>query len=111
MALALGKYPLLVIAASAALASRSPGQTAPPVNILAGAQAFITADEARFVFPRQASDSYDWDVPIHGDPPTGGELIQLEACVDDALYRAEIIIGEVDPRRIRNNQRVARRSV
>ena len=72
MALALGKYPLLVIAASAALASRSPGQTAPPVNILAGAQAFITADEARFVFPRQASDSYDWDVPIHGDPPTGG---------------------------------------
>ena len=72
MTLALGKYPLIVIAASVAIASRSSGQTVAPVNILAGSQAFITPDSARFVFPRQASDSYEWDVPIHGDPPTGG---------------------------------------
>jgi hypothetical protein len=70
--LALSKYHLLVIAASMAIASRSSGQTVAPVNILAGSQAFITPDSARFVFPRQASDSYEWDVPIHGDPPTGG---------------------------------------
>jgi len=72
LALALGKYPLLVIAASVAIASRSSGQTAARVNILAGSKAFITPDSARFVFPRQANDSYEWDVPIHGDPPTGG---------------------------------------
>lgn len=72
MALALSKYPLLVLAASVAIASRGSGQAAAPVNILAGAQAFITPDSARFVFPRQASDSYEWDVPIHGDPPQGG---------------------------------------
>jgi hypothetical protein len=71
LTLALGKYPFLVIAASVAIASRSSGQLA-PVNILAGSQAFITPDSARFVFPRQANDSYEWDVPIHGDPPTGG---------------------------------------
>jgi hypothetical protein len=70
--LALGKCSLLVIAASAAIVSRSSGQTVAPVNILAGAEAFITPDEARFVFPRQASDSYEWDVPISGDPPHGG---------------------------------------
>jgi hypothetical protein len=72
LTLALGKYSLLVIAASVAIAPRSSGQTVAAVNILAGSQAFITPDSARFVFPRQASDSYEWDVPIHGDPPTGG---------------------------------------
>jgi hypothetical protein len=72
LTLALGKYSLLVIAASVAIVSRTSGQTVAPVNILAGAQAFITADSARFVFPRQAGDSYEWDVPIHGDPPEGG---------------------------------------
>jgi hypothetical protein len=72
LTLALGKYPLIVIAASVAIASRSSGQTVAPVNILAGSQALITPDSARFVFPRQATDSYEWDVPIHGDPPTGG---------------------------------------
>ena len=72
MALALRKCSLLVIAASVAIVSRTSGQTVAPVNILAGAQAFITADSARFVFPRQTGDSYEWDVPIHGDPPEGG---------------------------------------
>ena len=72
MALALRKCSLLVIAASVVIVSRTSGQTVAPVNILAGAQAFITPDEARFVFPRQTSDSYEWDVPIHGDPPEGG---------------------------------------
>jgi len=72
LALALRKCSLLVIAASVAIVSRTSGQTVAPVNILAGAQAFITADSARFVFPRQTGDSYEWDVPIHGDPPEGG---------------------------------------
>ena len=72
MALALRKCSLLVIATSVAIVSRTSGQTVAPVNILAGAQAFITADSARFVFPRQTGDSYEWDVPIHGDPPEGG---------------------------------------
>ena len=74
MTLALGKCALLVIAASAAIVSGSSGQTVAPVNILAGAQAFITPDEARFIFPRQASDSYDWDVPISGGHG-GGEYM------------------------------------
>lgn len=33
---------------------------------MSGAQAFITPDSARFVFPRQPTDSYEWDVPIPG---------------------------------------------
>jgi hypothetical protein len=74
LALAPGKLSLLVVAASVAIVSRSSGQTAAPVNILAGAQAFITPDEARFVFPRQSSDSYDWDVPMSGDHGGGGYM-------------------------------------
>lgn len=60
------KYFLLLIAASSVIPSSGSAQKAGPVNILAGAEAFITADEARFVFPRQANDSYRWDVPIPG---------------------------------------------
>lgn len=74
MALAPGKCCLLVIAALAAIVSPSSGQTVAPVNLLAGAQAFITPDEARFVFPRQASDSYEWDVPIPGVQGGGGYM-------------------------------------
>lgn len=65
MALARGKYSLIVIVASVAIASSGSGQTAPD-NTLTGARAFITPDSARFVFPRQPSDSYVWDVPMPG---------------------------------------------
>ncbi|MEO8910010.1 MAG: hypothetical protein ABI408_07255 [Gemmatimonadaceae bacterium] len=33
---------------------------------LSGAQAFIWPDSAQFVFPRQATDSYSWDLPTPG---------------------------------------------
>lgn len=56
------RYFLLLIAC-AATASSGFAQKAAPVNTLAGAQAFITPDSARFVFPRQSYDSYEWDVP------------------------------------------------
>ncbi|HMG96906.1 MAG TPA: hypothetical protein VK565_11435 [Gemmatimonadaceae bacterium] len=39
---------------------------------MAGSQAFITPDSARFVFPRQPYDSYEWDVPIAGVQGGGG---------------------------------------
>ena len=54
---------LIVFAVSVTTAS---AQQTPPVNILAGAKAFITPTEARFVFPRQVRDSYVWDVPAPG---------------------------------------------
>jgi hypothetical protein len=76
LALAPTKYFLSLITASAAIVSRGSAQPKPvlapppnsvvPVNVLSGAQAFIGPDEARFAFPRQASDSYQWDVPIPG---------------------------------------------
>jgi hypothetical protein len=59
------KYFLLIIA-STAIVSGGSAQQGSPVNTLSGAQAFITRDSARFVFPRQASDSYQWDIPIPG---------------------------------------------
>jgi hypothetical protein len=59
------KYLLLLIA-SLAIVSSGSAQQAAPNNTLAGAQAFITPELARFVFPRQPSDSYEWDVPIPG---------------------------------------------
>ena len=65
------KYFLLLIASSA-IASSGFAQQAAPRNTLTGAQAFITADSARFVFPRQASDSYEWDIPIPGVQGGGG---------------------------------------
>jgi hypothetical protein len=67
------KY-FLVLFGSSAIVSSGSAQQAAPVNTLSGAQAFITADEARFVFPRQASDSYEWDVPIPG-VQGGGEYM------------------------------------
>lgn len=33
---------------------------------LSGAQAFIGDDSARFEFPRQSTDTYEWDVPLKG---------------------------------------------
>jgi len=56
----------LFLIASLAVASNSSAQQAAPVNTLAGSQAFITPDSARFVFPRQPYDSYEWDVPAPG---------------------------------------------
>ena len=42
--------------------------TAPPEapSPLSGAQAFIGGDSARFEFPRQSTDTYEWDVPLKG---------------------------------------------
>jgi len=37
-----------------------------PPNPLSGAQAFISADSARFEFPRQSTATYEWDVPLKG---------------------------------------------
>ena len=65
------KYLLLLIAGTA-IASSSSAQQSASGNTLSGAQAFITPDSARFVFPRQASDSYEWDVPIPGVSGGGG---------------------------------------
>jgi hypothetical protein len=41
---------------------------APPAapNPLSGAQAFIGSDSARFEFPRQSTDTYEWNVPLKG---------------------------------------------
>lgn len=58
------KYLFLI--ASLAIVSSGSAQQATADNTLAGAQAFITPDSARFVFPRQTSDTYEWDVPIPG---------------------------------------------
>lgn len=63
---------LLLVIAATAIASRSSAQQPTPGNTLSGAQAFITPDSARFVFPRQANDSYEWDVPIPGVSGGGG---------------------------------------
>ena len=38
----------------------------PPPNPLSGAQAFISSDSARFEFPLQSNESYEWDVPMKG---------------------------------------------
>jgi hypothetical protein len=64
----------LVIAASVAVASHGGAQTPAQVNTLTGARAVITPDEARFIFPRQASDSYIWDVPMSGETGGGGYM-------------------------------------
>ncbi|MFL5483666.1 MAG: hypothetical protein ACJ8AK_15900 [Gemmatimonadaceae bacterium] len=72
MPLARTKSFLVLIAASSAIVGSAPAQQATPGNTLAGAQAFITPDSARFVFPRQANDSYEWDVPISEDHGGGG---------------------------------------
>ena len=65
MPLARIKYSLFLIG-SASLVSSVSAQQVTAANTLSGAQAIITPGEARFVFPRQASDSYEWDVPIPG---------------------------------------------
>lgn len=65
VSLRFARYFLFLIA-SLAIAFSSSAQTAPPVNTLTGSRAFITSDSARFVFPRQPYDSYEWDVPIPG---------------------------------------------
>ena len=44
-------------------------------NPLSGAEAFISKDSARFVFPRQATDVYEWDVPVKGTYPGGAEYM------------------------------------
>ncbi|HJQ11356.1 MAG TPA: hypothetical protein VJ840_10035 [Gemmatimonadaceae bacterium] len=61
-----------MIAASAAVVSSAAAQQQSQGNILAGAQAIITPNEARFIFPRQSPDSYVWDVPIPGVSGGGG---------------------------------------
>jgi hypothetical protein len=38
-------------------------------------QAFISPTEARFVFPRESAQVYQWDVPIKGAYPGGAEFI------------------------------------
>jgi hypothetical protein len=43
----------------------------PPPNILAGAEAVIGTDEARFVFPLQSETTYVWDSPPNGAPSNG----------------------------------------
>lgn len=66
------KHSMVLTVALAVLASIAPAQQTAPVNILAGAKAFITPTEARFVFPRQVRDSYVWDVPAPGVFGGGG---------------------------------------
>ena len=41
-------------------------QSPPRPNLVAGAEAFVWRDSARFVFPRQPSNAYVWDVPLKG---------------------------------------------
>jgi hypothetical protein len=44
----------------------------PTVPTLSGAEAFISATEARFVFPRRGPN-YTWDLPLKGAHPGGAE--------------------------------------
>lgn len=60
------KHSVVLPIVLAACVSSASAQQTQPVNILAGAKAFITPTEARFVFPRQIRDSYVWDVPAPG---------------------------------------------
>jgi len=49
---------------------------APPApNPLSGAQAFIGGDSARFEFPRQSADTYNWDVPMKGAYAGGADYM------------------------------------
>ena len=67
------KYFLLLIASSA-IVFRASAQQAAPVNTLTGAKAFITADSARFIFPRQPYDSYEWDIVTPGMEGGAGHM-------------------------------------
>jgi hypothetical protein len=93
LALAPSRYFLPLIVASAAIVATGFAQPKPVlaptqkpivhVNVLSGAQAFIGPDEARFVFPRQPSDSYEWDVPIPGVQGGGGFMWDVRWEVPD----------------------------
>src|SRR3954467_6954737 len=47
----------------------------PPLNLVSGGQAFISNDSARFVFPQQPTQAYEWDVPLKGAYPGGAEYM------------------------------------
>lgn len=75
-----------MMAALPAVVSRGSAQPNPvlsPQHVLSGAQAFIGPDEARFVFPRQVNDSYEWDVPIPGVSGGAGYMWEVSWEVPD----------------------------